>query len=195
MKQPPAKLRSTAAVDTNKIEQHPGRSSFIWLVTVLPGAVVFTAYYIGGLTCQKLKSLIRNSGALSATSILPWLAARSGNTACCLRGLKNTLRLFFGRLVLPFVNKIGYFAPVSLHNLHKPGLVEGETGRGLNAPEVVVNHFPGLSTRKILNLPIRVPLIDYRHFNSSYLYIVADIAGACKVTGCLLFDAAEGVVL
>ena len=42
MKQPPANHSSLiAAHDTNQIEQHPGRSSFIWLVTVLPGAVVF----------------------------------------------------------------------------------------------------------------------------------------------------------
>jgi hypothetical protein len=42
MKQPPAKHSSLAAApDTNQIEQHSGRSSFIWLVTVLPGAVVF----------------------------------------------------------------------------------------------------------------------------------------------------------
>lgn len=42
MKKSPAKTSSvSAAPDTNQIEQHSGRSSFIWLVTDLPGAVVF----------------------------------------------------------------------------------------------------------------------------------------------------------
>lgn len=43
MNMSPAKPNSSlvAAYNINQIEQHSGRSSFIWLVTDLPGAVVF----------------------------------------------------------------------------------------------------------------------------------------------------------
>lgn len=41
MKQSPATCSSNSATCTTQIVEHPGRYSFIWLVTVVPGALAF----------------------------------------------------------------------------------------------------------------------------------------------------------